>query len=54
MNIEKCKIQHTNSIIIGEKKEIDLDVMNVPCNVLPKLLEVKDFLKEHYSYNCLH
>ena len=21
MNIEKCKIQHTNAIIIGEKKE---------------------------------
>ena len=54
MNIEKCKIQHTNAIIIGEKKEIDLYVMNVPWNVLPKLLEVKDFLKEHYSYNCLH
>ena len=81
MNIEKCKIQHTNAIIIGEKKEnaflfvhgqagnkeeairfaniavplgyqvigIDLSVMDVPWNVLPKLLEVKDFLKEHYS-----
>ena len=81
MNIEKCKIQHTNTIIIGEKKEkaflfvhgqagnkeeairfaniavpfgyqvigIDLSVMDVPWNVLPKFLEVKDFLKEYYS-----
>lgn len=81
MNIEKCTIQHTNAIIIGEKKEnaflfvhgqagnkeeairfaniavpfgyqvigIDLSVMDVPWNVLPKLLEVKDFLKEYYS-----
>lgn len=81
MNIEKCKIQHTNAIIIGEKKEhvflfvhgqggnkeeaisfakiavplgyqvigIDLSVMDMPWTVLPKLLEVKEFLKEQYS-----
>jgi hypothetical protein len=52
MNIEKCKIQHTNSIIIGKRKRL-IRRYDCPWN-FPKLLEVKDFLKEHYSYNCLH
>ena len=34
MNIEKCKIQHTNAIIIGEKKEN----VSFPCGYrLPRL-----------------
>ena len=41
MNREKCKIQHTNAIIIGEKKE--------NAQIEAKLSEKKEFSEKYKS-----
>ena len=50
MNIEKCKIQHTNAIIIGEKKEN----VSFPCGCrLPGLPLMFLLYETAFSHNAM-